>query len=83
MIMRYNDLLNFLSFSVPITYADDTHITYTSSGLLLIQSSLPWKAKQMACVWQTYLERYKNEISVDRLQLKIKYSIWCTRTLHW
>ena len=28
-----NDLSNFLSFSIPIMYADDTHITYAGSDL--------------------------------------------------
>ena len=42
----------------------------------------PWNAKKMACVQQTYLECYKHGIYVDWLQVKIKYSIWYTRTFH-
>ena len=39
-LIYINDLANFLSFSVPRMYADDTHITYAGSDLHLIQSSI-------------------------------------------
>ena len=39
-LVYINDLPNCLSLSIPIMYADDTHITYAGSDLNLIQSSL-------------------------------------------
>ena len=39
-LVYINDLPNCLSFSIPIMYADNTHITYAGSDLHLIQSSL-------------------------------------------
>ena len=60
-LIYINDLLNCLSFSIPRMYADDTHITYAGSDLHLIQSRLSYDLeKQMVCVLQAYLERYKN-----------------------
>ena len=39
-LIYINDLPRCLSFSVPRMYADGIHITYASSDLHLIQSSL-------------------------------------------
>ena len=70
--------------SVPRMHADDTHITqscwfrFASNSVSSI--SRPWKAKQMTCMYQTYLERYKNGIYADRLQEKINHSIRCTNS---
>ena len=43
-----NDLPNYLSFSIPRMYADDTHITYAGSDLHLIQSSLPHDLEKLS-----------------------------------
>ena len=43
-----NDLPNYLSFSIPRMYADDTYITYAGSDLDLIQSSLPHDLEKLS-----------------------------------
>ena len=42
------DLSNCLLFSIPRMYADDTHITYASSDLHLIKSSLSHDVEKLS-----------------------------------